>query len=249
VSIQAIWEAQGDAFVSFWRLEDLFALGGAPISATPPPTCEAQILVGSITLRAEADSAGMAIGYPLRDERFVVQRITIDNRWVQVIAGAERGWLNWDVVDLTDSCTASPYVLERGTEAAAVALSYRLNSLTFTTDDRFLALSRYSSGSREQEYRNLLFVDVERGVIISQENDAIVPGSVSVPPPRGTFFSPAATTPRQLVFTGVQALVGRAGRFAHAHPRHAMGGCGHTECHHLATDRNRDAAPDTAAYL
>ncbi|GEM_PF-1662713 len=34
VSIQAIWEAQGDAFVRFWRLEDLFALGGAPISAT-----------------------------------------------------------------------------------------------------------------------------------------------------------------------------------------------------------------------
>ncbi|MBK8034765.1 MAG: hypothetical protein IPK17_35730 [Chloroflexi bacterium] len=177
LAIHGQWIQNGDNFARFWRLDELFALGGSAINV-PANDCEARIVVSSTTLRTEPRVDATAIRYPLLNERFTVRAITTDRRWVQVTTDGQRAWLGWDAVDLTDGCASVPFLLERGTELTSVPLPYGLNASAFSADERSLMMTeRWGSyGTSETTSNGLTMIDVATGTIVEQINGEIMNG-------------------------------------------------------------------------
>ena len=177
LAIRGEWIQNGDNFARFWRLDELFALGGGSINV-PAEDCAARIMVSSTTLRAEPRVDATPIRYPLMDERFDVRALTPNRRWVQVTTDGQRAWLSWDAVDLTDSCVGIPFLLERGTEYVSVPLPYGLNSSAFSHDERSLIMTTRtgSYGTTVTTATGLTLIDVATGTIVERLTGEVMDG-------------------------------------------------------------------------
>ncbi|MBW4436462.1 MAG: hypothetical protein KME04_04970 [Pleurocapsa minor GSE-CHR-MK-17-07R] len=143
LAVNGRWVSNGDNILRVWQLDDLFATGGSFVATAAPPLCQATISVGSTTLRAQPSLEGAALGYPLQNEVFPVLAMSRDLQWLQVNVDGQQGWLNADVTQRTESCSATPVLLNRGTETFSRALLSRERILGFSAGSPTLLLHRY----------------------------------------------------------------------------------------------------------